>query len=210
MPRVRTEKKKREIIEAASEFFERKGFENTTLEEIAVSLGASKSTLYRYFPSKTDLFGAVVTMDAEVDLVRQRYLRVLEGEGAIRDILTTYGILYLKDILSPDEIRRRRLLIEAARSQQFGEKIIEKGPKQAWEKVTGFMTLRMRSGDLARSDPRKAAMQFLALLRTEHHLWYLEGVRSEPMGEEELKREVDIAVDTFLRAYNPCFQEASG
>ncbi len=44
-----------EIEKAALEVFERKGFEATTIEDIAAAAGISRRTFFRYFPSKNDI-----------------------------------------------------------------------------------------------------------------------------------------------------------
>src|SRR5574337_1994854 len=49
-----------ELLQAALELFVEKGFAATRSEEVASRAGVSKGTLYRYFPSKAELFKAVV------------------------------------------------------------------------------------------------------------------------------------------------------
>lgn len=49
-----------ELLEAALELFVEKGYAATRIEEVAVRAGVSKSTVFLYFPSKLDLFKAVV------------------------------------------------------------------------------------------------------------------------------------------------------
>lgn len=47
------------MLEAASAVFAEKGFETTSMDDIAHAAGMTKPTLYRYFPSKEALFEAV-------------------------------------------------------------------------------------------------------------------------------------------------------
>jgi TetR/AcrR family transcriptional regulator len=49
-----------ELLEAALDLFVEKGFAATRAEEVAARAGVSKGTLFLYFPSKEDLFKAVV------------------------------------------------------------------------------------------------------------------------------------------------------
>jgi AcrR family transcriptional regulator len=46
---------KSRILEAAKENFFNNGFSKTTMEEFAQSMGMSKKTIYKFFPSKDDL-----------------------------------------------------------------------------------------------------------------------------------------------------------
>lgn len=49
-----------EIIEAALHLFGERGFAATKLEDVAAAAGIGKGTVYLYFPTKEDLFRAVV------------------------------------------------------------------------------------------------------------------------------------------------------
>ena len=49
-----------ELLDAALDLFVEKGFAATRSEEVAIRAGVSKGTLFLYFPSKEELFKAVV------------------------------------------------------------------------------------------------------------------------------------------------------
>lgn len=56
----RKEARPGELLEAALSLFVEKGFAATRVEEVAARAGVSKGTLFLYFPSKEELFKAVV------------------------------------------------------------------------------------------------------------------------------------------------------
>lgn len=56
----RKESRPEEILAAALTVFSREGFSGARLDEIAELAGCTKGTIYVYFPSKEDLFKAVV------------------------------------------------------------------------------------------------------------------------------------------------------
>jgi TetR/AcrR family transcriptional regulator len=56
----RKEARPGELLEAALDLFVEKGFAGTRAEEVAARAGVSKGTLFLYFPSKEELFKAVV------------------------------------------------------------------------------------------------------------------------------------------------------
>lgn len=58
--RRRSEARPGEIVEAALDLFVEKGFAAAKMDEIAKRAGVTKGTVYLYFPSKEDLFRAVV------------------------------------------------------------------------------------------------------------------------------------------------------
>ncbi len=53
--------RKTEIIQAALQAFSRKGFANTKITDIASLAGVGKGTIYEYFRSKEEIFGAAYT-----------------------------------------------------------------------------------------------------------------------------------------------------
>ena len=65
---VRRERRKQaragELLDAALALFVEKGFAATRVEEVAARAGVSKGTLFLYFPSKEELFKAVVHENA--------------------------------------------------------------------------------------------------------------------------------------------------
>src|SRR6059058_2169914 len=56
----RKEARPGELLDAALDLFVEKGFAATRSEEVAARAGVSKGTLFLYFPSKEELFKAVV------------------------------------------------------------------------------------------------------------------------------------------------------
>jgi AcrR family transcriptional regulator len=63
MPRVVPEYKEKardRIVEAALEVFTKKGYHDTTMDDIAERLGVSKGALYLYFKSKEELYRAIL------------------------------------------------------------------------------------------------------------------------------------------------------
>jgi AcrR family transcriptional regulator len=60
------QRKTDEIIDAAEKIFFQKGFNKTTMDEIAAELELTKPALYRYFKSKEDLYFAVVLRGSEI------------------------------------------------------------------------------------------------------------------------------------------------
>jgi len=57
-PKRDTSKKRHEILDAAVREFQAVGYENTSMDRIAESAGASKRTVYNHFASKEQLFQA--------------------------------------------------------------------------------------------------------------------------------------------------------
>ena len=50
------QERKQEILETAMRLFQEKGYEKTSISDIAKAIGVAQGLCYRYFPSKEVLF----------------------------------------------------------------------------------------------------------------------------------------------------------
>jgi TetR/AcrR family transcriptional regulator, regulator of mycofactocin system len=98
-----------EIEAAALGLFERRGFEQTSIEEIAAAVGVGRRTIFRYFPSKND----VVWGDFE--WVNRRLRGHLEESGAEVPLMEALRRAAVLSNRYPDEelpaLRQRLTLI---------------------------------------------------------------------------------------------------
>ena len=79
----RKEARPRELLEAALDLFVEKGFAGTRAEEVAARAGVSKGTLFLYFPSKEELFKAVVRENISGRLAEwNREFEAFQGSSA--------------------------------------------------------------------------------------------------------------------------------
>ena len=79
----RKEARPGELLDAALDLFVEKGFAATRAEEVAARAGVSKGTLFLYFPSKEELFKAVVreNISGRFDEWNQEF-QAFEGSSA--------------------------------------------------------------------------------------------------------------------------------
>src|ERR1035438_5455045 len=59
-PRLHASDRRIQLIETALDFFSRKGFSGTTTKEIAAAAGVTEAIIFRHFPTKQDLYNAVL------------------------------------------------------------------------------------------------------------------------------------------------------
>ncbi|MCW5632876.1 MAG: TetR/AcrR family transcriptional regulator [Rubrivivax sp.] len=82
----RKEARPQELLDAALELFVEKGFAATRAEEVAQRAGVSKGTLYLYYPSKEELFKAVVRQNLG-SLIAEGREAVAQFEGSSSELL---------------------------------------------------------------------------------------------------------------------------
>jgi AcrR family transcriptional regulator len=89
MPTARQRRKEtrpQELLDAALALFVEKGFAATRSEEVAQRAGVSKGTLYLYYPSKEELFKAVVRHNLS-NLIAEGQELARQFEGSSSDLL---------------------------------------------------------------------------------------------------------------------------
>jgi TetR/AcrR family transcriptional regulator, mexJK operon transcriptional repressor len=190
--------RRRSILEVAERSFIEHGFSNTSMSTIAAELGGSKTTLWSYFPSKDDLFAAVI--DGKIAAFQQALDEALIPTGGTAAALTRFGRLFLAKVLSPSSTALHRLIVaEAERFPKVGEAFAGRGPDRVRARLSRYVEDEMMEGRLRPGDPHRAARQFLALCQAGCYLDRLWRPHQPSTGDVEA--DVAAAVDTFMRGW---------
>jgi TetR/AcrR family transcriptional regulator len=104
-----------ELLEAALDLFVEKGFAATRAEEVAVRAGVSKVTLFLYFPSKEELFKAVVRENV-VKPVTEGAMEVAQFKGSSKQLLKTLMLEWWRRYGSTKASGITKLIISEANS----------------------------------------------------------------------------------------------
>lgn len=80
--------KKRAILLAGLDVFARKGFHNTTMQDVAVAAGIGKGTVYEYYSSKEQLFHSLIDLFMLAFEERLRSI-VREDSDPVEQIVTS-------------------------------------------------------------------------------------------------------------------------
>ena len=187
------------ILDAAARSFLAAGFGAVSMDTIARAAGVSKATVYAHFANKEELFGAIVGRVCE-----QRFETFSAQEldpADVRRSLVTLGRRFLELLLSPEAIAVHRIIVaEVTRFPALGEVFWRAGPERTGSQIETFMRRAVACGALAIADTRRAAEQFVGLVRGETQLRHL--LRLDSAADEAtIAAAVDSAVDTFLRAF---------
>ena len=74
---------KESVMDAAEKLFESKGYEATTVDEIAYNTGISKATVYAYYKSKEEIWDSLMCRYMEFMLEDAR--KAADGEGTFEE-----------------------------------------------------------------------------------------------------------------------------
>lgn len=132
-PRWRRRKDDRpaEIVAAALESFAERGFAATRLDDIATRAGVTRGTLYLYFPSKEELFKAVVRQSI-VPVIAHVEEMIAAYRGPTIDLLTKLILSFPETLLASQASAIPKLVIAEARNfpelaQFYLDEVIRRG-----------------------------------------------------------------------------------
>lgn len=87
------EERKQEILDAAMKVFYEKGYERTSITDIANTIGIAQGLCYRYFPSKEILFDSAIDRYAQILVDRLMPPEAGKGKGqSLKEILSKMRI----------------------------------------------------------------------------------------------------------------------
>lgn len=197
--------KRRAILDAAAQLFLERGFTATSMDAIAEAAPVSKPTLYSHFKDKSDLFGAVVSgrCCSLMYSLHQHTEADEDIETALRAIAASlYDLIY-----EPDAIRLFRIIIsELKQFPTLGKTLYSEGPTKALELLSNYLDMQNGKGVLHIDDPDTAARMFVSMLKGDHHMQFLLGVRESVLPEEREKI-IGATVSLFMAGYCACGKE---
>lgn len=199
----RSRRKRKAILDAATDVFLKHGYLGTNMDEIAALSGVSKQTVYKHFSSKEALFIEIVTSmtNAAGDAVHDQTPE-FDETATLAAYLSDYAFRQLSIVLQPRIMQLRRLVIgEVARFPELAKVLYERGPMRALNILAAMFEELAGRGLLEVDDPLLAASHFnwLVMSAPLNHAMLL-GDAAIP-GPAELRRNAQAGVRVFLAAY---------
>ncbi len=178
-PRVPAAQRRQQILQVATELFARQGFHGTTTRQIAESVGIKEIILFRLFPTKHDLYWAVI----EATIQAGRHAPNIEDLIASGlDDATLFRTL-AADLLernARDQTLIRLLFFSALEAHELSHRFAQTYVAAFYETVTNYIRKRIRDGAFRRVDPFFAARAFFGAV-FQYSLacqWF--GIKPEP------------------------------
>jgi len=198
----RSDRKRKLLLAAATEIFLDKGYDGTTMEDVAMKAAVSKPTVYRFFSDKERLFAEIVrATTGEIDELVRLVVEIMAEQTDVAAGLMMLARRFLSALMQPRVLRLRRLVMaNAERFPDVGRGWYEQGFDRVLATLgTSFRSLADRKL-LQVEDPLLAANHFVGML-----LWipinkamYTGDYRSSPGKLEGL---AVAAVRAFLAGY---------
>ena len=193
MGRISEEQKvtvREKLLDEAARHFAERGYEAANINEIALAAGFAKGTVYNYFKSKDELFGAVIAEAARRAVVRYS---AVPKTGSVRDMLRSLAAADLS-VCKEAESFMKVLIGEAMSPRAETYELILKHLSPFIDAISDILTSGTEKKEVRSDRPvGQLALIFLGILT----LLYIQNWKSGG-GWPTLDEIPDLAVTVFL------------
>jgi len=189
----KTDRKKR-ILSAAQRVFSRKGYEATTMEDIASEAGFGKASLYFYFKGKEEVFLSLI----KTGLEEQRSL-LKQIMGSQLSNVERLEVLVCK-LFENVEQNQEFIRIMHSESQKLYATTLRKvhssiirEHKKTMEGIASIIQDGIRSGEFRKVEPTVAAGSLMGIIRSVIFSWFVREERTS------LDRYRPMVMEIFLK-----------
>lgn len=187
-----TNSDRKRILDATAAVFLDKGYARASTSEIARRARTSKQTLYGLFPTKADLFVAVIS--AHTDALFVKHLEYLESDEPPRQALADIGYMILRMFSAPQFLTLYRIVVaETPNFPDLARQLWRTCPEQGRKLLADYLRSRHIGG------PRydKSAAQFISFVLGDFVINAMLNPDLE-LSERTLRARVREAVNDFI------------
>jgi AcrR family transcriptional regulator len=188
--RVPAEDRRQQIIEVAKDLFASRGFDGTTTRELAEEIGINEALLFRHFPSKEDLYWAVlqhmIGMHGTKDRLREHVSAGMSDRETLRAVA--------KDILNCNVQLTRLLFYSVLEKHELSERFFATHVVAYHEILADYIRAGIKAHRFRDMDPVMAARAFIGMFSYHTQIQELFGGKLVRRfdSEEVITRLVDI------------------
>jgi len=187
---MNSKKPKKSVFEVAAEVFHRKGYDNTSMSEVAEAAGLTKAGLYHHVSSKESLLFTV--LDSGLDFTESYVMKPLESIDDPLERLRTMIDLHLRLVLEERNLEVTGLLHECKTLSPSDRERIDKRKKEYVRMTTKLITDVVKKFNVTHVNPKLAAFALLGMLNWTYQ-WY------KPSGSSSREEIVENFQDIFLQ-----------
>lgn len=196
MPRTNA---KEPLIKAARDLFSVKGYDGTSVDEIAESIGIKGPTIYKYFKNKEDLLKAVI------NTAEDEYKEGMGISSNLADMINSgaelkvYVLKTLHFTLKNDTAKKMRKLItmEQYRNSTLAKQTTMHQLTYLQDIYTSIFQKMMERGQMVKGDAAIIALEFVSPITIMVQL-----IDREPRKKKEALQTIEKHIDIFLERYN--------
>ncbi len=151
IPQRQTERKREAILQAAILEFRSNGFEATSMDKIAATAEVSKRTVYNHFPSKEDLFAAILLQLWQTAATQEALL--YNSQASLQTQLEDFLSRKMRMLCDPNFLDLARVAVAATihtpdRARDMVDKL-----KQSEQGIVSWIKAAQQDSRLKKADP---------------------------------------------------------
>jgi TetR/AcrR family transcriptional regulator len=188
--------RRRQILDVATQIFSRQGFQGATTRQIAQQSGVTEALIFRHFPTKDDLYWAVIERKIIAAAGAKRIAETLKGGGSDREILSAIAAQILER-RAKDQTLSRLLIYTALENHRLSGRFFRNYVAEYYELLADYIRQGIEQGRFRRVSPLLAARAFLGMVI--YHSWIQElygGKRYQKFSVQEVS---ETFADLWLR-----------
>lgn len=193
---MRTTDTKKRLIEAALELFSDRGYEGTSVDQIATAVGIKAPSIYAHFKGKEEILQAVIDWADEEYSKGMRMGIYTDADIRTGAELKAYAMKSVKFTLDSEMIKKMRKLItiEQYRSELFSESATR---HQITNHIRIYATIfkqLMDDGVMIKGNPEILALEFIAPVTL-----MIQRYDREPDRKKEILKTIEEHLDVFIK-----------
>jgi TetR/AcrR family transcriptional regulator len=184
------------LIAAAAALFAAKGFNGTTTKEIARAAGVSEALVFKHFPTKRALYGAILAEKVTVN----ELLGAVEESAKKRDDRRVFALIAGFRIRpGADSTLLRLLLFSALEGHELSEMFFGKHHRVFYDHLATYIETRIAEGAFRKVDPLLAARAFIGMVVHHRLLHEIFGVPLHRSHSETVSTYVDLFLTGLVK-----------
>jgi AcrR family transcriptional regulator len=194
------EERRRQILETATQLFASQGFGGTTTRQIAELAEVNEAIIFRHFPTKDDLYRAVLEHKCDQgrgqQIVAEQVARHAPPQETLAGIA---GALFR--VRQKDATMGRLLLFSALERHTLAQRFFRTHMADLYDSLELYIRERIRAGDFRDVDPPLAARSFWGMVV--HYFFVQELFEGKQYQDEEIDRACGTIVNVWLEGMLP-------
>jgi AcrR family transcriptional regulator len=187
---MNSKKPKKTVFEVAAEVFHRKGYDNTSMSDVATAAGLTKAGLYHHVSSKESLLFTV--LDSGLDFTESYVLKPLDSIADPLDRLKAMIDRHLRLVLEERNLEVTGLLHECKTLSPSDRTRINRRKKEYVRMTTKLVGDVVKKYEVKDVNPKLAAFALLGMLNWTYQ-WY------KPSGSSSREEIVETFQQIFLQ-----------
>ena len=196
--RTKSDEKRQQILETASDLFLTKGFHETSMDDIADIAGVSKQTVYSHFNRKEDLFVTVIQRRCASHNLSPS---LFTSQRPCRDVLMEMSQHFVELVMNEGAVKLLRTCVGGAEIHpDVAQMFYRAAPQEVTAMLADYLARQTALGVLQVDNPQNAARQLLFMLKGDAHLRTLLNL-PVTQTQDELNEYLASCVEVFIKAY---------